>query len=92
MCQRKNRILEYNGQLVQQINPIFLDPKPSGLLNYRTHFFAPRKYFLGIEFSTFAFNLLVVWGMALSFYITLYFELLRKFVDLFSKVNLPKKK
>ncbi|MFN3839448.1 MAG: ATP-binding cassette domain-containing protein [Cyclobacteriaceae bacterium] len=88
----KNRIMEYNGQLIQQINPIFIDPKPSGLLNYRTHFFAPKKFFLGIEFSTFAFNLLVIWGMAFIFYITLYFELLRKFVDLFSKVNLSKKK
>ncbi len=88
----KNRILEYKGQLIQQINPIFLDPKPSGIWNYRTHFFAPKKYFLGIELSTFAFNLLVIWGMAFVFYITLYFELLRQFVDLFSKVNLPKRK
>ncbi|QOI97323.1 MAG: ATP-binding cassette domain-containing protein [Flammeovirgaceae bacterium] len=88
----KNRILEYDGQLIQEINPIFLDPKPAGLLNYRTHFFAPKKYFLNIEFSTFAFNLLVVWAMAVFFYLTLYFELLRKFVNLFGKVNLPKKK
>lgn len=88
----KNRILEYKGQLLQQINPVFLDPKPTGLLNYRTHFFAPKKYFLGIEFSTFTFNLLVIWGMALVFYVSLYFEWLRKFVDLFSKVNLPRKK
>lgn len=88
----KTRILEYNGRLIQQINPVFLDPKPAGLLNYRTHFFAPKKYFLGIEFSTFAFNLLVIWMMAVVFYITLYFEWLRKFINLFGKVNLPAKK
>jgi len=88
----KNRIVEYKGELIQEINPVFLDPRPAGLLNYRTHFFSPKKNFMGIEFSTFGFNLLVIWVMALLFYLTLYFELLRKFVDLFGKVNLPKKK
>jgi len=84
--------VEYKGELIQEINPVFLDPRPAGLLNYRTHFFSPKKNFMGIEFSTFGFNLLVIWVMALLFYLTLYFELLRKFVDLFGKVNLPKKK
>jgi hypothetical protein len=88
----KNRILEYRGELIQEINPIFLDPQPAGFFNYRTHFFAPKKNFVGIAFSTYSFNLLVIWAMALLFYLTLYFELLRKFVDLFGKVNLPMKK
>ncbi|MBX2964451.1 MAG: ATP-binding cassette domain-containing protein [Cyclobacteriaceae bacterium] len=88
----KNRILEFNGELIQQINPIFLDPKNTGTLDYRAHFFAPVKNFLNTAWDTFWFNIAVIWFMAVGFYITLYFEWLRKFIDLFGKVNLPKKK
>ncbi|MCI0751049.1 MAG: ATP-binding cassette domain-containing protein [Flammeovirgaceae bacterium] len=91
----QNRILEYNGELIQQINPIFLDPKPSGPLDYRAQFFAPEKNLLGTPVGTFWFNILVIWLMTLTLYITLYFELLRKLIDSFGKVpgkvNLPTK-
>lgn len=85
----QNRILEYNGELIQQINPIFTDPKPAALLNYRTHFFAPVKSFLGIQFETFYFNILVIWGASAILFVLLYLEVLRKFLKLFSKVSLP---
>ncbi len=87
----KERLLEYNGKLVQQINPIFQDPTPSGILDYRTAFFVAEKNLLGLRVSTFSFNLLVIWLMAILFYISLYFEWLRKLIDLFGKVNVPTK-
>lgn len=96
----KDRIIEYNGQLIQQVNPIFLDPKTDSPLNYRTHFFAPHKNFLGTLVSTYWFDVLVIWVMTVILYVTLYFELLRKLVNSFEKVpgkvslpkvNLPKK-
>ena len=90
----KNRILEYNGQLFQQINPIFLNPSPKGPLDYRAHFFAPEKNLFGQTISTYTFNMLVIWLMTLILYITLYFELIRKLINSFDKmpgkVNLPK--
>ena len=83
-----DRIIEYNGALIQQINPIYNDPDaPRHLLDYRTHFFAPTKYFLGITFNTFTFNLLIIWLMSVIFYVTLYFELLKKLIDSFGKFN-----
>lgn len=94
----KERIIEYDGQLVQQIYPIYLDPKPSGPLDYRAHFFAPNKNLLGTRVSTYWFNILVIWLMTLMLYITLYFELLKKLVNSFEKMSgkmnlgLPKKK
>ena len=94
----KERIIEYEGQLVQQINPIYLDPKPNGPLDYRAHFFAPKKNLFGTPVSTFWFNILVIWIMTLVLYITLYFELLKKLVNSFEKMSgkmnlgLPKKK
>ncbi|MEO7988582.1 MAG: ATP-binding cassette domain-containing protein [Chryseolinea sp.] len=90
----KNRILEYNGQLFQQINPIFLSPNPKGPLDYRAHFFAPEKNLFGQTISTYTFNMLVIWLMTIVLYITLYFELMRKLINSFDKVpgkvNLPK--
>lgn len=76
----KNRIIEYNGQLVQQVNPVFLDPKPAHALDYRAHFFAPQKNLLGNMVSTYWFNILVIWIMTLFLYGTLYVELLKKIV------------
>jgi hypothetical protein len=79
----KERLIEYEGKLYQQINPIFLDPKPSGVLDYRAHFFAPEKNLFGQTISTFLFNNLVIWAMTVLLYLTLYFELLRKLVNAF---------
>lgn len=85
----RDRILEYNGELIQQINPIFQEHEPSNLFDYRTQFFAPTKKFLDITFDTFTFNMLVIWVATFVFYVLLYFEVLRKFLGLFSKVPLP---
>jgi ABC-type multidrug transport system ATPase subunit len=87
----KTRILEHNGELIQQINPIFADPKPKSILDYRAQFFAPVKNFLGLQIDTYYFNILIIWFVSVLFYITLYFELLRKLINSFSQVNFTNK-
>lgn len=87
----KQRLLEYDGKLIQQINPIFQDPKPSHIADYRGAFFLPVKNLFGLTISTFWFNMLVIWAMAWFFYVSLYFEWLRKLVEAFGKVNIPNK-
>ena len=88
----KDRIIEYNGELIQQINPIFNDPKsPEHPFDYRTHFFAPKKYFLGTYIDTYYFNVIVIWIMTLILYFTLYFELLKKALEGFGKIKLSRK-
>ena len=86
-----DRIIEYKGELIQQYNPIFNDPNPKGALDYRAHFFAPQKHFLGGYYSTFGFNLIVVWLMTILLYLTLYFELLRKGLSRMGKIKFGKK-
>ena len=86
-----DRILEFNGELIQQYNPIFNDPYPKHSLDYRAHFFAPQKHFAGSYFGTFGFNVVVIWLMTTLLYITLYFELLRKGLDAFGKIKFGKK-
>lgn len=87
----KQRLLEYDGKLIQQINPIFQDPKPSHIADYRTAFFLPVKNLFGIQISTFWFNMIVIWAMSFFYYILLYFEWLRKLVEAFGKVNISNK-
>jgi len=82
----KKRILEYKGKIVQAIDPIFQAPHPAHALDYRTAFFVPEKNLLGLTISTLWFNALIIWAMTVILYITLYFEALRKIIELFSKL------
>ena len=86
----KNRIIEYNGQLVQQLDNVFLDPEPGHTLDYRAHFFAPRKNFMGYLIDTYGFNLLVIWFMTLVLYGALYFEWLRKLANAGGFIRIPR--
>jgi ABC-type multidrug transport system ATPase subunit len=88
----KDRIMEYKGVLVQNINPVFQSPKPKNAVDYRTAFFFPEKNLFGMQVSTYSFNLLMIWGMTFLFFVTLYFEVLRRFVDFFSNFNISLKK
>ncbi len=88
-----DRVIEFKGQLIQQIDPVFHKPvEPDNPLNYRTHFFAPQKYFAGTYIDTFYFNIIVIWFMSLLLYITLYFELFGKILVFFGNIKLKKKK
>ncbi|PBQ30723.1 ABC transporter [Sphingobacteriaceae bacterium] len=73
------RCLEKNGRLIQQTDPVFQDPIDSKF--GRAHFFAPRKNFFGSYYSTFWFNICVIWGMSVSLIITLYFDVFKKVLD-----------
>ena len=74
----KDRLIEYNGELIQKIDPIFIDP-PNKMI--KAHFYAPRKQIFGVYFDTFYVNIVVIWTMTLILYMALYFRLLKKFLD-----------
>jgi len=79
----KNKILEYEGKLLQMKDPIFKDPiRYENVLNYRTHFFSPYKYFANQKFDTFWFNVIVIWIMTIGFILTLYFETFKNILNL----------
>jgi hypothetical protein len=80
----QKRLLEYQGKLIQTINPIFQLPHPSHRFDYRTVFFVPEKNLAGYLISTYWFNLIIIWLMTVACYALLYFELLRKMVNFFN--------
>lgn len=78
------RIVEWNGELVQKFEPVFFDEhRPAHYFDFRTIFYAPTKYFAGKRFDTLYFNLIVIWVYTALFYLTLYFEVLKKIVSSF---------
>ena len=74
-----NRCIEKDGRLIQEIDPVFQDPIGSKL--GRAHFFAPRKNFLGHYYSTFWFNMSVIWMMTIILIITLYLDVFKLILD-----------
>lgn len=84
---KKSKIIVENGKLIQVIDPIYLDPIPSNALDYRSHFYAPKKHFLGSYFSTFYFNVTVIWLMTILLFITLYFNGFKKLLNFFGNLS-----
>ncbi len=84
-----HRIIEYKGELVQKIDPVFNDPEYSFI---KAHFYAPRKQLLGEYYSTFWINVMVIWLMSIILYFILYFRLMRKFMLFMERKHfIPKK-
>lgn len=76
------RIVEWKGELVQKIYPIYFEEhRPRNFLDFTSNFYVPVKHFMGQKFDTFYFNIGMIWFMALLLYVTLYFELLKKLVN-----------
>jgi hypothetical protein len=86
----KNKYLIYNNKIVQNVDPVYLDPSYNGILSFRTHFYAPAKYIFGIKTDTFVFNITLVLLSTIFLYFTLYYELLGKTVRFFENFKFRK--
>ncbi len=86
----RNRILEYKDHLIQHYHQIYHDPEPHGLFSFRTHFFAPLKILNGKYYDTFWFNITVIWIMTIGLYLILYFELLKKSIQIIENLRFKK--
>jgi ABC-type multidrug transport system ATPase subunit/uncharacterized tellurite resistance protein B-like protein len=83
------RCLEKDGKLIQRIDPIYLDPTESNF--GRAHFLAPTKKFMGHLYSTFWFNLSVIWLMSISLMVMLYFDVFKRVLYLLGKISFKKR-
>jgi ABC-type multidrug transport system ATPase subunit len=86
----REKILVYRNSLVQNIDPVFLDPDKKGILGFRTHFYAPSKYIFGVKTDTFVFNISLVFLSTILLYLLLYFELPGKVVRFFENFKFRK--
>ncbi len=81
----KNKIMAYKDRLIQQVDPIYETPWIKHAFDFRAQFFSPVKHFAGHNFDTFWFNMWVIWVMTIFCYIALYYDWLKKILDLFQK-------
>jgi len=84
----RKKILLYKNTIVQNSDPVYLDPYKRGPLGFRTHFYSPAKYIFGIRTDTFVFNIILVLLSTLLLYLALYYELLAKAVRFSEKIKL----
>jgi len=75
------RIAETDNKLVQKIYPIYQDPDPNHMVDFKAQFYVPSKHFLNTNISTPWFNVLVVGGMIYLGIVALYFDWLRKLLE-----------
>jgi len=72
------KLVEFKGEILQKMDPIYMDPKHDFI---KAHFYAPSKKLFGWEVDTFAVNVIVLWFITIVLYLLLYFRVLKKFLD-----------
>lgn len=72
------KVIEWNNQLIRKMDPIHMEPLSR---TGRAHFYAPHKRLGNLRIDTYWFNLLVIWLSSAILYVTLLYDLLRKFIN-----------
>ena len=62
--------------------------KPGSRLG-RAHFFAPYKQLGNVKIGTLLFNAIVIWLMILFLFVTLYYNILKRFIAFLESLRLP---
>lgn len=80
------KIYDSEDRLIQKADPVYMIP---GSKYGRAHFFAPYKQLGNLKISTLLFNIIVIWSMIFSLFVTLYFNLLKRFIAFLESLKLP---
>jgi hypothetical protein len=76
-----DRIVEFDGELIQKIYPIYRDDhKPRHIFDFSANLYQPTKHFAGVSWNTLYFNIVVIWSMTTLLFIALYFDVLKRLI------------
>jgi hypothetical protein len=81
------KILITDDELLQKDDPLYIDPVGTRFLD--APFYSHRKYLFGHKIPTFWANVLVLWCMTVLMIIALYYDWLRKLLEVSVKVKRP---
>ena len=81
-----DKIYDSDKALIQKADPIFMAP---GSKYGRAHFFAPYKQIANLKIETMIFNMIIVWFMIFGLFVTLYYNLLNRFIKFLETLKLP---
>ncbi len=87
----QNKMLIHKNSIIQNIDPVYLDPYRRGPLAFRTHFYAPSKSFLGMNLDTFRFNIRVIFTGTILLFIVLYLNLPARAVRFIEEFKIRKR-
>ena len=80
------KIHDAGDMLIQKADPVFMKP---GSRYGRAHFFAPYKQLGNLKITTLLFNTIAIWLMTFILFITLYYDLLKRFILFLETLKLP---
>lgn len=83
----KDKLTIENHSIQQIVDPIFQDPDAASAVSLRAHFYAPEKYLFQKKTDTLYFNLIVIWLFTILCYILLYYDGLKRFLNLFDRLS-----
>lgn len=86
----RNKYIIYRDRIVQNADPVYLEPEKKGPLGFRTHFYAPAKYIFGNRVDTFPFNIALTLFSTLLLYFALHLSLLARFVRFIENLKIRK--
>jgi hypothetical protein len=81
-----NKIYDSEHQLIQKADPVFMRP---GSKFGRAHYYAPYKQLGNWKIGTLYFNLVAIWLMVFLLFVTLYYNVLKRFIRLLESLKLP---
>ena len=64
--------------IIRKASPVFHNPEPRHMFDFRTHFYAPQKHIGGKLMTTPSFNLMMIWLFSFFTALVLWFRLGRK--------------
>ncbi|MCE5346956.1 MAG: ATP-binding cassette domain-containing protein [Bacteroidales bacterium] len=81
-----SKIYDAGNRFIQKADPVFMRP---GSKTGRAHFYAPFKQIGGLRIETMIFNIIAVWIMSFVMFITLYYNVLKRFIRFLESLKLP---
>ncbi|MBE3087429.1 MAG: hypothetical protein IMZ64_14580, partial [Bacteroidetes bacterium] len=81
-----SKIYDAEDKLVQKADPVFMRP---GSKFGRAHFYAPYKQIGDWKIGTLIFNIVAIWFMIFILFVTLYYNILKRFIAFLESLKLP---
>ncbi|MFA5818351.1 MAG: ATP-binding cassette domain-containing protein [Bacteroidales bacterium] len=81
-----SKIYDAEDKLVQKADPVFMLP---GSKFGRAHFYAPYKQIGDWKIGTLIFNIVAIWLMIFILFVTLYYNILKRFIAFLESLKLP---
>ena len=81
-----DKIYDTGNRLIQKSDPVFMKP---GSKYGRAHFFSPYKQIGNFKIGTLIFNMIAIWLMVIILFVTLYYNVLKRFIVLLESMKFP---